>query len=182
MRHYKVATSGIDEAFERIDKMAQLAKMHTSAVDELAKLQGLLAIKGTTDSDANLPCIVLPDVRIHRFYDRDQVIENIDIHFSNRPVDDTEPRSIALYGLGVVGKSQAALKYATKKKADFEAILWMHSATPTALAQSCTTAAVALSLPGAQLQQHTENRVLLLNWLQKTRKSLRRFSKLDLIC
>lgn len=142
-------------------------------LDELTKLQSLLSLNSNRfEEEAKLPCFVLPTVRIARFYDRDATIELIDQHFESGAGTTTEARSIALYGLGGVGKSQTALKYAYKKKGLLDVILWIRSQTSAAVAQSFTDAAIALKLPEVKPNQHTENRIIMLNWLQKTCKLL----------
>ena len=77
-------------------------------------------------------------------------------------------RSLALHGLGGVGKSHVALKYAHAQSHALDAVLWVHSETPAALEQSFTNIAMRLTLPDASPQKHEENRIMVLTWLQQT--------------
>lgn len=109
----------------------------------------------------------MPVARNARFYDRDNIIERIHAHFHDE--DDTQRfRSLALFGLGGVGKSHVALKYAHSKTTEFRVILWIQSQTSAALEQSFTDIALRLKLDGADARKHEENRIQLLDWLQNT--------------
>lgn len=106
---------------------------------------------------AKLPCFVLPSTRSARFFDRDDVIEKIEKHFQD---DDSTSslRSLALHGMGGVGKSHVAMKYLeTKQRAkDFDAIFWVNAENPV------------LKLPDIKPATHDENRMILKGWLQQT--------------
>ena len=61
-----------------------------------------------------------------------------------------------------------ARKYAQSKAQILDAILWVHSGNPVAIAQSYTDIALRLQLPEAHINHHAESRVHVLNWLQMT--------------
>ncbi|MCJ1385774.1 hypothetical protein MMC17_008898 [Xylographa soralifera] len=171
-RKYKLTILDIDGAFERIEKLSQLASAQqvkqNAHIDEVTKLQRFLSLSSETFSDqAKLPCVILPPAKTARFYDRDNIIARIDSHFETDS-NPAELRSLALWGLGGVGKSHIALKYAHGKVKELDAILWIYSDTPVAIAQSFTVIATRLQLPDTKPQGHAENRILVLNWLQQT--------------
>lgn len=162
--HFNVSVESIDEVLQRVEKLVSLA----THFDEVQRLQILLSLTaGNFKDDAKLPCVILPVARNARPYDRDSIIERIDKHFKDDP-EDERFRSLALYGLGGVGKSYVALKYSHGKTHEFQAILWIPSETIGALEQSFTNTALRLKLPDANQQNHDENRILVLDWLQRT--------------
>lgn len=139
-------------------------------MEDFSKLQLLLSLPpGYVSNEARLPCTVLPVWKSSRFYDRDNIIGRIDAHFHN-PNATPGLRSLALYGLGGVGKSHVALKYAHSKSQELDAILWVYSETAAALEQSFTDISIRLKLPGAEPQKAVENKILVLDWLQQTCK------------
>lgn len=175
-RIYKSTCSDIDDTFQRIEKLAQHAKLnaHTS---EFSMLQQFLTSNSSSSGgsitsnheQASVPCIILPQTLTTRCYDRDAIIADIEKHFESQG-DGNSLMSLALWGLGGVGKSHVALKYARSKTNELDAIFWIHSQDSIAIAQSFSDAAVRLQLPGINPQNHIENRVEMLNWLQRTSK------------
>ncbi|KAJ6780996.1 hypothetical protein PWT90_09037 [Aphanocladium album] len=158
------AKSSIDGVLEMVEKHVRFA----SHVEEMQRLQMILSLAtNNPTSQVDIPFSNLPVARNARFFDRDNIIEKIDNHFANLSVT-KGLRSIALYGLGGVGKTHVALKYASVKKEEFPAILWIKSETAESLEQSFSEIAVRLKLQGAGMSKHEENRILILDWLQKT--------------
>ncbi|OAA56072.1 Tetratricopeptide-like helical [Cordyceps fumosorosea ARSEF 2679] len=159
----KVKTS-IDGILEMVWKHVRFA----SHVEEMQRLQMILSLATNSPiSQANIPFSNLPVTRNARFFDRDNIIEKIDDHFARQSMT-KGPRSLALYGLGGVGKTHVALKYASVKTEEFPAILWIKGETAESLVQSFSEIAVRLKLHGAGISKHEENRILVLDWLQKT--------------
>ena len=82
---HKETTADIEEALQRIKEFAQLAEFRRR-VDELASQQELLAISSrssdTEKDPAKLPCHVVPVPKNARFYDRDNLVEEIDDYFN----------------------------------------------------------------------------------------------------
>lgn len=124
-----------------------------------------------SDDKAKLPCVILPNIMISRFFGRTDVIQRIETHFSEVKTDQSL-QSLAIYGLGGIGKSTVALTYAEKKLSmgELDALFWVTSEKPVAIKQSFTDIALRLKLPDARQGDHDENRALVLNWLQHTRK------------
>ena len=156
----------VQDVFLRVESLTKFAKI-TTHTDEIERLQVLLSLRPTNFSeDAKLPCIILPVAKNAHFYDRGGVINSIQAHLDNP--SEQGFHSLALYGLGGVGKSHVALRYAHSRTDELDAILWIHSETATAISQSFSEIAVRLKLPSAEPRKHSENRILVLNWLQHT--------------
>lgn len=99
------------------------------------------------------------------------MIGKIEHHF-NQVDTSTSFRSLALYGLGGVGKSSVALKFAEAKirNGELDAMFWVYSEKLVTIRQSFTDIAMRLKLPDARPGDHDENHSLVLSWLQHTRK------------
>ncbi|KAL8658195.1 MAG: hypothetical protein Q9226_001193 [Calogaya cf. arnoldii] len=77
--------------------------------------------------------------------------------------------SIALHGLGGVGKTQSALAYGYRNLDTLDAVFWIVADDAYTVQQDFSRVAVdALKLPNAHPHAHGENMVLVLDWLQKT--------------
>ena len=110
----------------------------------------------------------MPAPRNPRFFGRETILKDID-NSIGKAASREGLRSLALYGLGGVGKTQIALAYAHQVKDSFEAVLWVNSETDLALSASISQIARELELPGITAQSaDNENRVLVLSWLQST--------------
>ena len=135
---------------------------------EIERLMVSLSLNSANSAEsAKLPCLMLPKVNPTKFYDRDEIIESI----NNYLTPDQElngPGSLALHGLGGVGKSYIAMKYAYSKCDEVQAIFWVRSENAAAIEQSFTDIALRMGFDEADFQNHIGNRVLVLNWLQKT--------------
>ncbi|UKZ73821.1 hypothetical protein TrVFT333_001474 [Trichoderma virens FT-333] len=79
-------------------------------------------------------------------------------------------RSIALFGLGGVGKSSIAVRYIEKKMGEkkYDVVFWVYGETTASLRQSFTDIALQLKLPGAQPNSHNENLRMVQDWFQTT--------------
>lgn len=166
---FSSAHESIQEAFEQIRILTQHRRQH----NDIREFQKIFSPTGSSSTEeASLPCTLLPPAKDSRFFDRDEVVDRIEEYLNSRP-EKKAFRSIALHGVGGVGKSHVALKYAHRRaqQNQLDAILWMHSANDLALTQSFTDAAIALKLPGAAPNKVVENRINVLTWLQRTGKT-----------
>ena len=77
------------------------------------------------------------------------------------------PQSVVLLGMGGVGKTSVALEFAHISRSRRDIILWFQSETLIALAHSFSQAARILHLPAASEGNHTHNRLLVLEVLQR---------------
>jgi hypothetical protein len=92
--------------------------------------------------------------------------------YLNRGDSEQSFRSLALYGLGGAGNSSIALQYAVAKveQAEFDAVFWVYSETPSSIRQSFSDITLRLQLPSVNPRDHDQHRTLVLDWLQHTRK------------
>jgi hypothetical protein len=165
---YNETKEKINAAFYRIDRLTSLSRSRAH-IDELVQLQSILSLNdASTSTNARLPCWMLPSAKNPKFYDRVDIFRSIDTCLEESLPTASEIASVALHGLGGVGKSSIALQYAHSKLERYPIVLWLRAETAVTLAQSTSSAVMELQLPQAKAQNHSENRVLLLNWLQKT--------------
>ncbi|KAI1097155.1 P-loop containing nucleoside triphosphate hydrolase protein [Jackrogersella minutella] len=164
---YNDAYQNISEAIKRIEKVAEMADWHVRT-GEISMLQRLLSLKDSLQDDVALPCDNLPVAENGRFFGRQDILQRLDSHL--KPANtNSRLSSIALYGLGGIGKTQIALAYAYQRLDDLDTILWISSETSYSIQQSFSHIALgALKLPKATPQAHHENKILVLDWLQKT--------------
>ena len=106
-QQYDTFLQDVSDNFERIDKLAQMGRTR-SRYEEVGRLQSLLSLtSGSFEEQAKLPCVMLPFDKTSRFYNRHGYLEQIEDFLSSGAAG---LRSIALYGVGGVGKSTVARK------------------------------------------------------------------------
>lgn len=117
-------------------------------------------------------CLMMPETKTTRFFDRVDVFARIDALFESK-TEKFSFRSVALHGLGGVGKSSIASSYIERKYDEgvYSVVLWARSETLASLKSSFTEIALKLKLPGAQPRGHDENLVLVQEWFQSTGSS-----------
>ncbi|PWY82922.1 TPR-like protein [Aspergillus heteromorphus CBS 117.55] len=103
-----------------------------------------------------------------RFWGREDVLSRIDGALTGN-ASNLSLRSFALYGMGGVGKTQIALKYANASRHKFDSIFWISSDNPITIGQSFREIAKSLGLiePGVESD---DNAVTLevKSWLSST--------------
>ncbi|KAI1276951.1 P-loop containing nucleoside triphosphate hydrolase protein [Xylaria sp. FL0933] len=163
-------------ASSQIQNAAQSVEIFIRKTQEYAAKQTLLsrqitlALDTTENSDeAVVPCISLPRASDSRFFDRTDIFEQIDNRLQ-RFKPEREFCSLALHGLGGVGKSEIALQYAHSRSKEYDAVLWVLSETPNSLETSFTDLCSKLKLKGLAERDHAINKIVLKTWLQKTSK------------
>jgi hypothetical protein len=179
--------SEIDEEVSRLEQLSRVTRRRES--DDLVDIGQLpsrfvassVSSPLPVEERASLPCVIFPTTRTRRFFDRADVIIQMDRFFASQDADLIPSlRSLALYGLGGVGKSSVALRYAETRlsRGDIDAIFWVSSEKDVSIRQGFTDIAMRLKLPDAQLKDHDENRTLVLSWLQHTSERPSRLSYL----
>lgn len=134
---------------------------------DLSKYYSALALQGKSKT-ATLPCHTIPVARNLRFFGREDVLDKIDNYFTSSQTL-SGMSSLALYGLGGVGKSQIALEYAWKRQSDLDVVLWVPAENQIAIQQALSSAATtALHLPNAEPTSHKQNAMLVMEWLRTT--------------
>ncbi|KAK1770188.1 hypothetical protein QBC33DRAFT_530334 [Phialemonium atrogriseum] len=163
---YNLSQASMTEIFQRIEKLALFATKRTRAED-LRSQEALLAPPSEAVSEEpKKRCIMIPRAGNDFFFDRDGIIDKIDEAFyptSGQP----KVTSLLLHGIGGVGKSYVAMKYA-RHKTDHH-ILFLIAESKGSLAQSITDAAVMLDLPRAAIDKDEMNRIILFRWFQETK-------------
>ncbi|CAH0056955.1 unnamed protein product [Clonostachys solani] len=165
---YTSTYRNIEDAVKRIEKVATMAEKNARAIQEMTLFQRLLSLEQSSQDGASLPCNTLPVAENQRFFGRRDVLAQIDDHL--KPTD-TASRlaSVALYGLGGIGKTQTALAYAYQKLSSLDAVFWISAEDQHSIQQYFSRVATdALKLRKAKPQAYTENMILVLDWLQKT--------------
>ncbi|KUJ22180.1 uncharacterized protein LY89DRAFT_778484 [Mollisia scopiformis] len=164
----------IGEVLSRIEMLSKFAERssqasRTSSVQEQPLLSSSLKQLSLSDEHARLPCVVLPAIRTSRYFDRVDLGQKIEEHF-NEVGTEQSFRSLTIHGLGGVGKSIVALRYAENKlrKGELDALFWVQSEKLVSTKQSFTDIALRLRLPDARQGDHDQNLALVLNWLQQT--------------
>ncbi|KAI0545208.1 pfs domain-containing protein [Xylaria curta] len=111
---------------------------------------------------------LLPQTRTLRFFDRVDIFTQLENVLGNEPW--AFFKSIALWGLGGIGKSSIALRYLEIKvgQGGYDAMLWVHAEKDASLRQSFTDIALKLKLPEAHPQAHDQNLAMVQDWLQST--------------
>lgn len=172
---FNTFNSEVSETVSRLEKLSRLSELEdiTHLNSTLAALPRL-SVRQSPDETASLPCFIYPSSRTFRFFDRTEDIIEMDRYFGNVAHDPNQPfRSIALYGVGGVGKSSIALRYAETRihRKELDAMFWVAGEKEVSLRQSFSDIAVRLKLPGAQVKDYDQNRTLVLEWFQTTGKA-----------
>lgn len=165
---YDDAMKNIGDAVGRIEKAAELTERQARLIDR-EMFSKMLSLNFDKDEEAaQLPCSVLSVARNRHFFGREKTLSEIDQYLQPKKSRDGL-RSMAIYGLGGVGKTQIALEYAYSKQAELDAVLWVPAENTLALQQGFTKIAVdGLKLPNANPQSHQENMLHVVAWLQQT--------------
>jgi hypothetical protein len=74
-------------------------------------------------------------------------------------------QTVAVHGLGGVGKTQLTVEYAWEHLADYDAVFWVKADSPEALDASLATIALVLRLPEANEREQAVQIKAVLDWL-----------------
>lgn len=165
---YKEATENIDNAVKRIEAITQLA-VRQSHLQNMELFQRVLSLKTTGHSDRST-YVALPTAKNKRFFGRNDLLKEIHRNLQP-PVKNETLRSVALYGLGGVGKTQIALSYAYQEVNSLAVVLWVPAENEVVFEQGFSRIARdILKLDDAASQSHQQNIVCVLDWLETTGK------------
>jgi hypothetical protein len=168
---YEEASKNIDDAVNRAEKLAILAKTEEQA-KQLANYQRLVLLNSPSDQTVSLPYSYLPFSKNPRFLGRQVILDSIEkvLQPANRDLGFT---AVMIHGLGGIGKTQIALAYAYSKLDSVGVVIFIPSESHISLDRTFTEVAVkGLKLPGATAQDKAGNRALVLDWFQRTGMSL----------
>lgn len=130
------------------------------------------ALKSRIDLlDMNLPCYILPRKSVHSFFGRENELRTL----RERLVPSTSKdnfRSLVFHGYGGVGKSIIAQQFVTQEIHRLDAVIWVNAMSKFTLERSFNEIATRLDLQDADPGHHKKGRVLVLNWLRRTRELL----------
>jgi hypothetical protein len=180
-QQYSSVIREIDGSMSRIERAFSTTKRaRRFDVDDIRQLQSMLALspkpglaspqsQDQLDEVAKLPCFIPPPFRIPRFFNRTDVMAKMEGFFGEQD-NEHSFRSLALYGLGGVGKSSVALKYAEGRlrNGELDAMFWIPSEKAVTIRQAFTEIALRLKLPDARPMDHEENSAIVFDWLQHT--------------
>ncbi|KAJ5184902.1 hypothetical protein N7472_009742 [Penicillium cf. griseofulvum] len=123
-----------------------------------------------TKSAPKQRCIITPPTRTSRLFDRLDVFVQLD-KLLNPDAGEFSLQSVAMHGIGGVGKSSIASFYAEQKFSEhvYDVVLWVWGEKEASLRQSFTDIALRLNLPEAQAQSHNENQALVQDWFRVTK-------------
>lgn len=120
----------------------------------------------TTRRTAAVPCFFVNHPRMRHFIGRKDVIRQIDDILLAQSVRNVV--TIAIDGMGGVGKTAIALEYAYRRRDQFDVILWINADSHQRLTEDFTQAAINLGLLKDTSEEALNNEVcrsLLLGWL-----------------
>ena len=154
-----------------VDNEADAARMRADGernAEILAVMHTLQANKPIHDV---LPCYCIPLGIADRFFGRAEALQQVE-EVLQPGKDRGGVRSIALYGMGGVGKTQIALRYANNSRNSFDAILWISADSSIKMAQSFLEVAQRLELvsDGQDAQDSAVARLRVKTWLAQTSK------------
>lgn len=115
----------------------------------------------------------VPHTESPRFWGREDILENIDeCLFKGQSKQSLRP--FALYGMGGVGKTQVALRYANASRNKFDAIFWISADNLMTIGRSFRDIARSLGLIKPDIESD-DNAVMLevKNWISSTGRSCR---------
>ncbi|MCJ1396521.1 hypothetical protein MMC18_009412, partial [Xylographa bjoerkii] len=131
---------------QTVDSEADSARMRADGERnaEILAVMHALQISKSNHHEV-LPCYCIPLGVTDRFYGRDSEVNHVQ-KVLEPELGRSGIQSIALYGMGGVGKTQVALHYANSCRETFDAILWISADNTMKLAQSFLEVAQRLEL------------------------------------
>lgn len=154
--------------------MQSIHSQSTALIDKISEfddpgqdLNGALFGKATTLPCE--PCEYLPFRAFPHFWGRQEDLGKIDEYLDYDPSDE-QLRSLAIWGVLGVGKSQAAFAYAKRKKEELDAVFRVNAATELQLDEDFSEIAIKLKLPKTLADSSQVHNIYQLGkWLSQTK-------------
>jgi len=156
-----------------VDQSSELHKASSTSLGRTATqidTVTILPMLGHMDSKYG----VIPYPENTEFYGREDILQQIHATLVEKVSTSDKAykqRSVALYGMGGVGKSQIALKYLYNYYSSYTAIFWVNADTVEKLNEGFSEIARALELPVTKLSEKTQMSELVRDvkrWLRQT--------------
>lgn len=142
----------IEQLKESVEKEAWIANMdlHYKWHEEIKDTLSRVSVK----PKGVLPCRIVPYPINTRFVGREDILRQMKM---NLIISSPEQKSIAIHGMGGVGKTQIALKYIYDHLDQYPAIFWMNADSRAKLQSSFVEAAKKLELEDPASQKDAES-------------------------
>lgn len=153
-----------------VESEADLARMRKDGTQYGEVLQLLNTMKiSKTDGSKRIRYNNIPFAANAKFSGREDVLDMIDKSL-DLEASASSLKSIALFGMGGVGKTQIAIQYAYRNMEKFDAILWIAADNSIAIGQSFLTMADGLGLlgNGEEIKDAAAATCKMKNWLATT--------------
>jgi hypothetical protein len=170
----------IKELSETVDVEADATRLKLNSDQNMEILSLMKSLKvDETKNLQNLPCFYVPYNLNKRSFKREGIVSRIAGALDPSEYS-AQSRSLALYGIGGVGKTQVALQYAYHFRDAFEAILWISADSTIKMTQDFLGAAQRLGLFPNDNQAHDSVAAMakVKSWLADTRKVYIRKTKI----
>jgi hypothetical protein len=168
--------SNISKKIEHLQKLVEAnnsIQVNRNQAQLAQSLSALTMNRVVTDESAvTLPCNTLPFFRNPSFYGRKDILLSIGEHLDHAK-QTAGIRSAALWGAAGIGKSQIALEFANlQSHTGLQVIIWIDCETNAQISNGFNKAVERLGLPDYHAKNTPDqNRLFMLQWLQKTGKS-----------
>ncbi|KAK3987104.1 hypothetical protein QBC44DRAFT_372395 [Cladorrhinum sp. PSN332] len=127
-RRYATANQELGEAVARVERLIDIGLVSRPQFPQAQR-----------SNDAVSKCLMLPHARLTRFFDRVDAFDDPDRVLGPIPTTrESSFRSVALYGLGGVGKSSVALTYTEARYKDntYDICIWVWGEKTASLRQN----------------------------------------------
>ena len=164
---YEETMRNIGDAIKRVERLVELTERHARMID-MDLIRKFVALPKLSGDVGKLPCRMLPVAPNPRFFGRKDVLREIEKRLI--PAENSNGlRSLAIHGLGGIGKTQIALAFAYEQFKTFDAIFWLAAGNELALQGSFEEVAIKwLKLPDAKPGANPDNKLLVMEWLRQT--------------
>ncbi|UKZ53095.1 hypothetical protein TrVGV298_006883 [Trichoderma virens] len=155
---------------EHLRRLVEARQITEMSLKQEGVLQSLRTHNLEPKEAASLPYWQLPFGRNPSFFGRADLLDEIRNALVTSADEPQSVRSVALWGIGGIGKSQVALEYANKQiQEECQLVLWIPSQTAMDMSRALVHAAGQVRPPGYEENMSAERiRFLMWNWLQTT--------------